>query len=33
MTSSNYYEIRDEESAENLLSSFRDQDIELSTNL
>jgi hypothetical protein len=33
MTSSNYYEIRDEESAENLLSSFRDQDIELDTNL
>ena len=33
MTSSNYYEIRDEESAENLLASFRDQDIELDTNL
>jgi hypothetical protein len=33
MTASNYYEIRDEESAENLLSSFRDQDIELDTNL
>ena len=33
MTASNYYEIRDEESAGNLLSSFRDQDIELDTNL
>jgi uncharacterized membrane protein YcgQ (UPF0703/DUF1980 family) len=33
MTASNYYEISDEESAENLLSSFRDQDIELYTNL
>ena len=33
MTASNYYEIRDEESAENLLSSFKDQDIELDTNL
>jgi len=33
MTASNYYEIRDEESAGNLLASFRDQDIELDTNL
>jgi len=33
MTASNYYEIHDEESAENLLSSFMVNDIELSTNL
>jgi hypothetical protein len=33
MTASNYYEISDEESAVNLLSSFRGHLIELYTNL